>query len=499
MPLKYKMLINGEFVDSETKETFNVINPGNSQTIAIVPKGTKEDVKKAIDSARKAFDSGVWSGATPGERAEKLLKLAYLIEKNIPTLARLESMNQGKTIKQAQDSDLPFAVDNLKFFAGAARMLEGKAAGEYMNTGTSILRREPLGVVGSIVPWNYPFMISIWKIAPALAAGNTVILKPASYTPITALELGKLAVKAGFPKGVLNVITGPGATVGEELVTSPKVDMVSLTGDTTTGKKLIQLSANTVKRLHLELGGKAPFIVFNDANMNAALEGAIVGGFVNGGQDCTAATRIYVHKDIYKTFVEKLTQKAKKIRIGNQLDRKTDLGPLVSESHRKRVEEYIKIGKQEGAKAALDLGRPKGKEFEKGSYLQPTILSDVKQDMRVCQEEIFGPVLAVLKFSTMDEAIEMANGVAYGLASSVWTKDVHKAFKVANNLKFGDVWVNDHLPLTSELPHHGYKQSGSGSDLSMYCFDEYTQVKHVYFDLTDKARKSWHYTVYGSK
>ena len=491
--MQYDLYINGEWVKPRDGAYSDVLNPSDRTVLCQVAKGSREDVKKAIDSARHAFDKGQWREMTPGERSVLLYKFAGLIEANTEHLARLETMNQGKAIKLSTDSDLPFAVDNLRFFAGAARMLEGKASSSYAAKSISMLRREPMGVVAGIVPWNYPLMIAVWKFAPALAAGNTVIIKPASNTPATALELAKLAHQVGFPKGVFNVITGPGNIVGEELVSSAKVDMVSLTGDTATGKKIAQLGANTMKKMHLELGGKAPFIVFKDADVDAAVEGAIVGGFVNGGQDCTAATRIYVEKDIHDSFVRKLVKKARTIKVGDPLSRKTDMGPLVSESHLQRVEAYVKYGKAEGAKLALGGDKPKSNGF----FHNPTIFTEAKSHMRICSEEIFGPVLGVYRFSSEEEVIHASNNVLYGLASSVWTKDVQKALRVAKALDFGTVWINDHLPLVSELPHGGFKQSGSGKDLSLYALEEYTRVKHVYADLSGERRKPWHYTVYG--
>ncbi len=490
----YKMLINGRWVNARSGKRMKIINPATEKVIATVPEGGRDDARIAIDAARTAFDKGTWPNTTPAERSTVLWRMADLIEKNVDKLARIESVNQGKTIKYSRESDFPFLIDNLRFFAGAARNLDGKSAAEYSGLGTSIIRREPVGVVASIVPWNYPLYIAIWKIAPALATGNTLVVKPASYTPLTLLEFAKLAGGI-IPKGVLNVVTGPGEIVGSELASSKKVDMISLTGDTETGKKIMQLAAANVKKVHLELGGKAPFIVLEDADLEAAAEGAVVGGFFNGGQDCTAATRIYVHQKVYSSFLEKLVRKTKAIKLGNQLDKKTDMGPLISAKQRDRVEAYVKSGLSQGAKLILGGKRIGGR----GYFFQPTIFTNVGQDMKICQEEIFGPVLSVIKFSAIKEAVEKANGVVYGLAASVWTKDIKNAFRIANKLRFGTVWINEHGVLASEMPHGGYKQSGFGKDLSMYALDEYTNVKHIYVDLTEGSRKPWYYTVYGKK
>jgi len=491
----YSMFISGHESTADGGEYFDVFNPGTEEVIAQVPLGNKEDAKRAVDAARDAFDSGIWSNKTPSERARILLKIADLLEADSDEFAVLESRNQGKAIKLARDSDLPFAIDNLRFFAGAIRTLECTSAGEYIDTGTSILRREPLGVVSCITPWNYPLMIGIWKLAPALAAGNTVVIKPASNTPLTTIKLVALMSKAGIPPGVVNLVTGPGNIVGEEMVENSKVDMVSLTGDTETGKRIASLASKTVKKIQLELGGKAPFIVLPDADIEAASEGAVVGGFVNAGQDCTAATRIYVHEKIHKAFTDKLVAKSKKVKIGNQLDPKTDMGPLVSKAQMERVETLVKTGVEEGAKKLLGGNRA----FSKGYFFEPTIFDDVEQDMRICQEEIFGPVLSVLTFNNVDEVIDNANGVNYGLASSIWTKDLTKALNISKRLRFGEVWINDHLPLVSEMPHGGIKHSGFGSDLSTYSLEEFMHLKHVYIDTTGSVRKPSYYTVYGEK
>jgi betaine-aldehyde dehydrogenase len=329
--------------------------------------------------------------------------------------------------------------------------------------------------------------------------GNTVVAKPATVTPLTLLEFAKIMEKAGVPKGVINIVTGSGSTVGGEMVKSEKVNMVTMTGSTATGKEVMKMASNSLKKVSLELGGKAPFIVFDDADLEAASQGAAVGGFVNAGQDCTAATRFYVHEKVYDRFVTSLVAKAKKIRVGDPLKETTDMGPLISEGHRSKVEKYVEIGTKEGARLRLGGERPKGNSYNKGFYFQPTIFSDAEQDMAIVQEEIFGPVLAILPFKDTDDAIERANDIAYGLAASVWTKDIHKAMKVANQVRCGEVWINDHLPLASELPHGGFKQSGFGKDLSVYALHEYTEIRHIYIDTTGEVKKPWHYTVFGKK
>ncbi len=498
MVSSYGMYIGGRW--TAAAETYDVINPADSSVIARAAKGTAADAEKAIDAARESFDKGAWSSKAPLERGKVLWKLAELFERKIGYFAKLESMNTGKTIKYARDSDMPFITDNLRFFAGLARSMEGKAMADYTGgMGFSMIKREPLGVVGAIVPWNYPLYIGMWKIAPALAAGNSLVIKPASLTPLTLLEFSRLAEQAGIPKGVFNVVTGPGAEVGSAIAGSPKVDMISLTGDTGTGKKVMGMAASNLKKVHLELGGKAPLVILEDADLNAAAEGAVVGANWNCGQDCTAVTRVYVPERLHERFLQLVLSKVKRFRIGDPALEETDMGPMVSAAQRERVEMYIRSGAEEGAKLIYGGGRPKGEALRKGFFITPAVFTGLESRMRICQEEIFGPVLSIASYRRLDEAVEESNGVKYGLAASVWGKDIGRCLDVADRLRFGTVWINEHGVLVSEMPHGGYKQSGFGKDLSAYSFEEYTQVKHVYVDRTGLARKPWHYVVYGKK
>jgi betaine-aldehyde dehydrogenase len=478
--------INGEFVKSDGGALLDVVDPSTDTVIARAPAGTAADVDRAVRAARAAFDEGPWKETTAQDRGRILFKLAEKIRQNQPMLAELESRNTGKPIVEAE-YDIGDVATCFEYYGGLANKVNGSVMPVPANA-LSFTLREPMGVAGQIIPWNYPLLMAAWKLAPALAAGCTCVLKPAEQTPLTALEFAHWLEGVGLPPGVVNVVNGMGEVAGAALVAHPGVDKIAFTGSAAVGKIIVKSAADTLKRVTLELGGKSPNVFFADADWEAAVDGALFGVFINQGEVCSAGSRILVEKKIYSKFVEAMTEKAKRIKLGAPLDRDTKMGPLVSKEQYDRVTSYMEIGKKE-AKTAIGGGRPKA--FGKGFYVEPTIFYDVDNSARIAREEIFGPVASVIPFENEADAIKIANDTPYGLAGAVWTRDIYKAFRIVKSMRAGIIWVNHMQPTYVEAPWGGYKQSGFGRELGPWGLEEYLETKQVYVNL-DETPIGWY-------
>ncbi len=479
MSERTQLFIEGEFVDPQSETTFASVNPATGEEIAQVAHGNADDVDRAVRAAHKAHESGVWRDKPAAERSLILNRFADLLEKNLPELAALETQDNGKPINESTFVDLPMAIDNYRYYASAARFVNGQALP--IPGAMAYTLKEPLGVCGLIVPWNFPLLMATWKLAPALAAGNTVVLKPAEQTPLSALRLAKLFKEAGVPDGVVNVVTGDGST-GEALVNHDMVDKIAFTGSTEVGHKVMANAAKGLKHVTLELGGKAPNVVFDDADLEQAVNAALFAVFFNQGQICTAGSRLFVQESIYDTFMEKFMSRIASLRVGDPTQNTTQIGSLVSQEQFDKVAHYIQVGQEEGATLAFG-GKLLNDEM-KGLFVQPTVFTDVKNSMRIAQEEIFGPVLSVIRFKDDDEAAKLVNDIPYGLVSAIWSTNIKRAHNFARRIQAGYVWINTYNVIPVEAPFGGYKKSGFGRELGTAAMDTYTQTKSVYVDLS---------------
>ncbi|MBK5504403.1 betaine-aldehyde dehydrogenase [Bacillus sp. RC240] len=479
--LDLKMYVNGEWRDSSDQEKRTIINPANGKGIAYAPEGTIEDAKYAIEVARTAFDSGIWSATSTAERASYLFKIADEIDKNMEELVYLETMDNGKTYREAE-GDIGDAAACFRYYAGLITKPDGQTY-HVADPMQAMVVREPVGVCGLIVPWNYPLLMSVWKIAPALAAGNTIVFKPSEVTPITATKLFEIIEKVGLPKGVANMVMGAGPIVGNEIAASNKVDMISFTGGTKTGKHIMRTAADNMKKISLELGGKSPNIIFADADFETAIDYALFGIYAGSGQVCSAGSRILVEENIYDKFVNSFVERAQQINVGPGDNPESEMGPLVSQEHMEKVLRYIEIGKDEGANVACGGRRIMEDGKGDGFFIEPTVFVNVKPDMRIVQEEIFGPVVVIQKFKDEQEAIELANGTDYGLAGGVFTVDGAKAMRVIRKLRAGITWINSYHPTYNEAPWGGYKQSGIGRSLGTFGLEEFQEIKQININL----------------
>lgn len=486
---QYKVLIGGEWVNSASGETIDVVNPATGELIATAPKCGLDEVNQAVEAAAAAAPA--WAAMPMSERSKILLKASGLIMQNLEELAKIETMEQGSPIRKTTNFDIPLCAEQLEYFAGAARAIKGETlpVGPWCMSSTV---REPLGVVGLITPWNFPALMVIWKLGAALVTGNTCIVKPPSTAPLTTIKLGEIMMEAGVPAGVMNVITGPGEQVGEALVRHPKIAKIGFTGDTETGKRIMKIASDSVKQVGLELGGKNAFVVLDDADVEAAAEGAIFGAFFNSGQVCAAASRFYIHESLYDEFVQKFVEKAKLLRYGDTMNMDTVIGPVAYKAHRDYVESCVEKAKKAGATLLLGGERPETADTKDGCFVVPTIFGDCNNDMDIMKEEIFGPVVGIAKFSTNEEAVALTNDSIYGLSASVWTQSARVGLTMANQIQAGTVWINEHLIIFCETPWGGCKASGWGKDLSTMVFDEYTKAKHIYIDLNEAPEKPWY-------